>query len=124
MAAAFLRKVPGDWKGMNLLCAMMAADVATGLLRAAMGKSDKSENGRISWQATARGLLRKLLMLLVVVLSAMLDSFAGLEGVLRGTAAWFYIGNEGLSVMENLLHLGVPVPMRLRALLADGKKDA
>jgi len=121
-AVIFFRAVFGDWKGIQLLCAMMLADVATGFLRGALGKSDKTETGRLSVQATARGLMRKMLMLLVVYLSAMLDSFAGLDGVLRGTANWFYIGNEGLSVLENLMHLGVPVPGRLRALLASGKK--
>ena len=113
----------GTKGGVCILYVMMAADIATGVLRARMGKSDKSPSGRPSPAAAGRGLMLKLLMLLVVFLSSLLDSFTGLQGVLRGTVIWFYVGNEGLSVLENLMHLGVPVPKRLKALLVSGSRE-
>ena len=120
---ALLRAPNGVQSGAFLLCMVMIADVLTGLLCALMGHSCKSHDGGFSWKTLGRGLLRKLLMLMTVYLAALLDGFVGLQGVLRGTALWFYIGNEGLSVMENLMHMGVPVPKRLRAVLMNGSKE-
>ena len=95
------------------------------MLRAALGKSDKTSGGRLSASAGFRGLLKKSLMLLAVLLSALLDDYAGANGVLRTAVIWFYICNEGLSVLENLAGMSVPVPQRLRALLnAEKQKGA
>ena len=108
-----------------VLAVMMIADYITGVLRAALGKSDKTSGGRLSASAGFRGLLKKSLMLLAVLLSALLDDYAGANGVLRTAVIWFYICNEGLSVLENLAGMGVPVPQRLRALLnAEKQKGA
>ena len=61
----------------------------------------------------------------LVLLSALLDDYAGANGVLRTAVIWFYICNEGLSVLENLAGMSVPVPQRLRALLnAEKQKGA
>ena len=61
----------------------------------------------------------------MVLLSALLDDYAGANGVLRTAVIWFYICNEGLSVLENLAGMSVPVPQRLRALLnAEKQKGA
>ena len=108
-----------------VLAVMMIADYITGVLRAALGKSDKTSGGRLSASAGFRGLLKKSLMLLAVLLSALLDDYAGANGVPRTAVIWFYICNEGLSVLENLAGMGVPVPQRLRALLnAEKQKGA
>ena len=110
---------------MTVLAVMMIADYITGVLRAALGKSDKTSGGRLSASAGFRGLLKKSLMLLAVLLSALLDDYAGANGVLRTAVIWFYICNEGLSVLENLAGMSVPVPQRLRALLnAEKQKGA
>ena len=108
-----------------VLAVMMIADYITGVLRPALGKSDKTSGGRLSASAGFRGLLKKSLMLLAVLLSALLDDYAGANGVLRTAVIWFYICNEGLSVLENLAGMSVPVPQRLRALLnAEKQKGA
>lgn len=119
-----LFKVPsGALSGALILYCMMAADFATGLLCAAMGRSCQSKDGSFSLLKLGRGVIRKILMLLAVFLSALLDRFVGMQGVLCGTALWFYIGHEGLSVMDNLLRMGVPVPKRLQALLLSGSRE-
>jgi len=120
---ALLTASAGTLSGALILYSMMAADIVTGLLCAALGRSCRSKSGGFSILSLVRGLLRKMLMLLVVFLSALLDRFIGLQGVLCGTAIWFYIGHEGLSAMENLMHLGVPIPQRLRALLLSGSHE-
>lgn len=125
VGTALIAVFRGAGQGMTVLAVMMIADYITGVLRAALGKSDKTSGGRLSASAGFRGLLKKSLMLLAVLLSALLDDYAGANGVLRTAVIWFYICNEGLSVLENLAGMGVPVPQRLRALLnAEKQKDA
>ena len=110
VGTALIAVFRGAGQGMTVLAVMMIADYITGVLRAALGKSDKTSGGRLSASAGFRGLLKKSLMLL---------------GVLRTAVIWFYICNEGLSVLENLAGMGVPVPQRLRALLnAEKQKGA
>ena len=124
VGTALIAVFRGAGQGMTVLAVMMIADYITGVLRAALGKSDKTSGGRLSASAGFRGLLKKSLMLLAVLLSALLD-YAGANGVLRTAVIWFYICNEGLSVLENLAGMSVPVPQRLRALLnAEKQKGA
>lgn len=109
----------GGWD--TLLCvlmAMMAADYLSGLVVAAMGRSLKTVYGGLSSQVGAVGLAKKGLMLLVVLVAAMLDRAMGADhAVCRDAVCWFYIANEGLSLLENLSLAGVPFPEKLKELL-------
>ena len=88
------------------------------VLTALMGRSRKTEYGGLSSKVGAQGLARKGLMMLVVLVAALLDQAMGAEtAVCRDAACWFYIANEGLSLMENLSLAGVPFPPRLKRLL-------
>lgn len=108
----------GGWDALlQVLVSLMAADYASGLIVAAMGKSQKTEYGGLSSKVGAAGLARKGLMLLVVLCAALLDSAMGAANVCRDAAIWFYIANEGLSLLENLGLMGVPYPEKLKALL-------
>lgn len=116
--AALFALYGGARGDLTALCALMALDYLTGVLRAALGKSDKSGGGGLSAAAGFRGILRKGLMLLVVLIAALLDTVAGESGLLRGAVVWFYLCNEGISVLENVTALGVPVPGVVRAALS------
>lgn len=107
-----------------LLLALMVADYLSGLAAAFCRKSDKTPGGGLSSRAGSRGLLRKALMLLVVLLGYALDGFIG-EGnaMFQSAVTWFYIGNESLSLLENLSACGVPIPERLRASLEELSQD-
>lgn len=101
-----------------LLVLFMAADYLSGIAAAVMKKSPKTAHGGLSSEAGWKGLLRKALILLVVCLSYLLDMLVNEGNSMFFTATvWFYIGNEGLSFLENLTLCGVPVPKRLKALL-------
>lgn len=114
---------PGN--GLGLLLLLMAADIVTGVVRAALFRSDKSATGGLSFRAGLLGLLRKGGALLVVAIAALADSAMGRPGMLGGAAAWFYICGEALSVLENVAGMGVPVPPALRrALLGDAANIA
>lgn len=106
--AAFL----GGWdKPLQLLLVLMVADYVTGLLGAAKTKSVNSE--KMYW-----GGIRKVTVLFVVGLAALIDGWLQPDApVFRTAAIFFYAGREGLSVVENLGVLGVPLPGKLREWL-------
>lgn len=105
-----------------ILIAVMTIDFVTGLICAAMGKSQKTENGYISSNQAFVGLMKKALIMLVVLLAALLDKAvsagAGItfDAVMGATCLWF-IASEGLSILENVALMGVPVPKILLKLL-------
>ena len=109
----------GGWDALlRVLVWMMAADYLSGVIVALMGRSRKTEYGGLSSKVGAAGILRKGMMLLVVLVSALLDSaMGGASDVCRDAACWFYIANEGLSLLENLGLMGVPFPEKLKLLL-------
>lgn len=115
---ALAARALGGWdRPMALLAALMAADYVTGVLLAAIWKrSDKSETGALSSVAGFRGLVRKGAILLVVWVAALLDGAIGTDYV-RTMAILFFIGNEGLSLLENLGLMGVPWPAFMKRML-------
>lgn len=105
-----------------ILIGVMTLDYITGLMCGAMGKSPKTETGGLSSKAAFEGLLKKVLILIVVGLAALVDkaitSAAGIEmvAVTGATCLWF-VASEGLSVLENAAAMGVPIPkILLKAL--------
>lgn len=118
IASFFISMPPLVW----ILIAVMTIDYITGLICGAMGKSEKTESGYLASHAAFLGLMKKALILLVVLLAALLDQAvsagAGIqfEAVMGATCLWF-IASEGLSVLENVAAMGVPVPGILLKLL-------
>ena len=111
----------GGWSWlMTVLLACMAADYLSGTLVAWIGKSLKTEYGGLSSKVGAAGLVRKGLMLMVVLVAALLDRALGQGNTMfRDAVCWFYIANEGISLMENLSLAGVPFPQKLKELLGE-----
>jgi len=118
VASFFINMPPLVW----ILIAVMTIDYVTGLICGAMGKSQKTETGYLASHAAFLGLLKKALILLVVLLAALLDQAvsngAGIqfEAVMGATCLWF-IASEGMSILENVASIGVPVPKILLKLL-------
>lgn len=109
----------GGWDPLlKVLTIMMAADYVSGFLVAVMGRSPKTEYGGLSSKVGAAGLARKGLMLLVVLTAALLDNAMGAGAhACRDAACWFYIANEGISILENVGQAGAPYPEKLKQLL-------
>lgn len=108
----------GGWDAaLQVLVVMMAIDYATGLCVAAMGRSAKTQGGGLDSNVGLHGLLRKGLMLLVVLCGAMLDRVIGAGAICRDACCWFYIANEGLSILENTALAGVPYPEAVKHAL-------
>ena len=118
IASFFISMPPLVW----ILIGVMSIDYITGLICGAMGKSQKTESGYLASHEAFKGLLKKGLILLVVLLAALLDEAvskgAGIqfEAVMGACCLWF-IASEGLSILENVASIGVPVPKILIKLL-------
>ena len=118
IASFFINMPPLVW----ILIAVMTIDYITGLICGAMGKSKKTENGYLESHAAFIGLMKKALILLVVLLAALLDMAvskgAGIqfEAVMGACCLWF-IASEGMSILENVASMGVPVPKIMLRLL-------
>lgn len=85
-------------------------DYATGLIKGAILKKLSSEIG-------FKGILKKMLILLVVALAHLIDNCVGSGETWRNIAIVFYICNEGLSILENCVMCGLPVPEKMKEIL-------
>lgn len=111
----------GGWLGYFLggcdgllyaLIAFVVIDYITGVMCAINDKTLSSEVG-------FRGICRKVLIFLLVGIANILDvQVIGTGSVLRTAVIFFYISNEGVSLLENSAHLGLPIPAKLKDILA------
>lgn len=115
----------GGWDvTLQVLIGFMAADYLTGCLAAGVfHASSKSETGTLSSKAGFMGLVRKCCVLLLIFLAVLLDRATGYEFI-RTAVCFFFIANEGLSILENLGLMGVPYPAFLRNMLEALRKQA
>ena len=110
----------GGWLGYFLggcdgllyaLIAFVVIDYITGVMCAIADKTLSSEVG-------FKGICRKVLIFLMVGIANILDVYViGTGSVLRTAAIFFYISNEGISLLENASHLGLPVPGKIKDVL-------
>ena len=118
IASFFISMPPLVW----ILIAVMSIDFVTGLICGAMGLSEKTENGYLKSHEAFKGLLKKSLILLVVLLASLLDMAVSkgtgiqFEATMGAACLWF-IASEGLSILENVARMGVPVPKIMLRLL-------
>jgi len=114
----FVAHALGGWDAaMKVLVALMAADYLTGILVAAVWqRSNKSATGALDSKAGFKGLLKKGMIMLLVWLGVLLDNALG-AAYIRTAIIIFFIGNEGLSLLENLGLMGVPFPAFLKRAL-------
>jgi toxin secretion/phage lysis holin len=101
------------------LIAFVVVDYITGILRAIVEKTLSSRIG-------ARGIAKKVAIFLVVGIGHLIDAnLLGGEGAaLRTAVIFFYIANEGISLLENATAIGLPVPEQLKDVLAQLHKKS
>lgn len=96
---------------MYTLIAFVIIDYVTGIMCAIVEKSLDSEVG-------ARGIFKKVLIFLLVGIANMIDvNVIGQGAILRTAVIFFYLSNEGVSILENAGRLGLPIPEKLKAVL-------
>lgn len=97
------------------LVLFVVADYITGVLVAIFEK-------RLSSEVGFKGICRKALIFLLVGIANVLDvSVIGTGSVLRTAIIFFYISNEGVSLLENTAKLGLPIPEKIKDVLAQLK---
>ena len=111
----------GGWLGyflggmdglMIALIVFMVLDYVTGVMCAIADKKLSSSVG-------FKGICKKVLILMLVGLAHTVDvHVVGSGSALRGAVVCFYLSNEGLSLLENAGHLGLPIPDKLKEILA------
>ncbi len=113
--------VIGGWLGyfvggvdglMTALLVFMVIDYLTGVMCAVYDKTLSSEVG-------FRGICKKMLIVLLVGVAHIVDvDVVGTGDALRSAVVCFYLSNEGVSMLENAAHLGLPIPEKLKDILA------
>lgn len=93
------------------LIAFVVIDYITGVMCAIVDKKLSSEVG-------FKGICKKVLIFILVGVGNIIDvQVLGQAGVLRTAVIFFYLSNEGVSLLENAGHLGLPIPAKLKAVL-------
>ncbi len=115
---AYLGYFLGGFDGLlYALLLFVVVDYITGLMRGITQKKLSSEVG-------FKGILRKVIIFMLVAIAHMLDAeIIGKGDALRTAVIFFYLSNEGISILENAANIGVPVPKKLRDVLAQLKDD-
>lgn len=93
------------------LIAFVLVDYITGVMCAIADKKLSSAVG-------FKGICRKVLIFVLVGIGNLVDVYVlGEAGVLRTAVIFFYLSNEGVSLLENSAHLGLPIPQKLKSVL-------
>ena len=105
--------VMGGFDGfLYALIVFVVVDYLTGVMVAVLDKKLSSAVG-------FKGICRKVLIFLLVGIANILDvQVIGTGSVLRTAVIFFYLSNEGVSLLENAAHLGLPVPEKMKDILA------
>lgn len=101
-----------------LVCLLIAIvlDYISGIIKAYMTKELSSKIG-------LKGILKKVGILLIVMLSVLVDRVTGETGAIRTLVIYYFVANEGLSILENLGQAGVPIPESIKKALKVLKKE-
>lgn len=100
---------------LQLLIFVMIADYITGLICGVVGVSGKTAGGKLSSKIMARGIAKKVSILIIVALANMMDINIFHSGeLLRDICIYAFIANESLSLIENVGLIGVPIPKKLK----------
>ena len=110
----------GGWLGYYLggcdgllyaLVLFVVSDYITGVMCAVV-------DHKLSSSVGFRGICRKILIFLIVGIANVVDQqIIGDGSVFRTAAIFFYISNEGISLLENSAHIGLPIPEKLKDVL-------
>ena len=100
------------------LIAFVVIDYITGLMVAAIQKKVSSEVG-------FKGICKKVLIFILVGVANIVDrQIIGNGSAIRTAVIFFYLSNEGISILENTALIGLPVPQKLRDVLEQLKGPA
>ncbi len=88
------------------LLIVIVIDYATGILSAIYNKQINSKVG-------FKGILKKFSYLLIIALSVIIDNILGQSGTIRTLVIYFFVANDGISILENVAEMNIPLPPKL-----------
>ena len=97
------------------LLIMIIIDYLTGVLSAIYNKKVNSKIG-------FKGIIKKFSYLFIIALSVIIDNVLGQTGTIRTLVIYFFVANDGISILENVAEMGVPLPQKLIDTLEQLKK--
>lgn len=116
LATYFVYLVGGIDIAFVSLIVIMALDYLTGVMSAIYNKKLNSKIGY-------KGIIKKASYLLIIALSVILDKLLGQTGSVRTLVIYFFVANDGISILENVAEMNIPLPKKLKELLEQLKKD-
>lgn len=117
IATAFVYLLGGFDVALYCLIVAIILDYISGLIKAYNTKELSSKVG-------FKGILKKVGVLLIVMLSVVIDRITGNVGAIRTLVIYYFVANEGLSIIENLGEAGLPIPKPLKDALKVLKKQS
>lgn len=103
-----------DTPVITALCFILA-DYLTGMAKAITKK-------KVSSKTALKGFIKKLMIILILAFGVRLDVLVNADGMIRNFVIYYYIGVEGLSILENCVALNVPIPDKLKEVLEQIQK--
>jgi len=102
---------------MKTLLILMLLDYITGLCKTIINKKLNKIIG-------AKGIIKKVGYLVIVALAFLLDKIIGDTGSIRNLVVYFFVANEGISIVENWGTIGLPLPKKIIEVLEQIKKES
>lgn len=107
IAGTYFTWLFGSWDlALQVLVTFMVLDYVTGVITGYINKEIDSKVG-------FKGILRKALILIVLIVGVLLDRLIGQGWIFRTLVCYFFIANEGISILENIGKCGIPLPKAL-----------
>lgn len=116
LGTVFVYMFGGIDVAMQCLLIAIAIDYVSGLIKAYVTKTLDSKIG-------FKGILKKIGVLCIVCLAVLLDRITGESGAIRTLVIYYFVANEGLSILENLSIAGLPIPQSIKKALQALKKE-
>lgn len=101
---------------LNCLLIAIVLDYLSGTIKAFVTKKLSSKIGYL-------GIIKKVSILFIVMLGVLIDRVTGESGAIRTLIIYYFVANEGLSILENFSEIGIPIPEFLLKSLNNIKKD-
>lgn len=107
----------GGWDiALQTLLIVIVIDYVSGICKAIYNKKLNSKVG-------IKGIVKKFAYLLTVALAVELDQITGGTGAIRTLVIYFFVANDGISILENLGGMGIPLPNKLTEVLEQLRDD-
>lgn len=116
VATTFIWLVGGFDVALSCLLVAIVIDYISGIIKAYETKTLSSSIG-------FHGILKKVGILLIVMLAVIIDRITIDNGGVRTLVIYYFVANEGLSILENLAQAGLPIPKSLKNALKVIKKE-